>query len=76
MRNVLGAFVSGFNLLMTFLVLKFFPTIHLALGYHGLFWIYATVSLLGGAFGFICIPETKGKTLKEIESHFSRPIKD
>ena len=72
MRNLLGAAVSSFNLLMTFLVLKFFPNIHMAIGFHGLFWIYAIVSLLGSTFGFIFIPETKGKSLKEIESHFSR----
>jgi hypothetical protein len=29
-------------------------------------------SLLGAAFGFFCIPETKGKSLKDIEKHFSK----
>jgi hypothetical protein len=72
MRNFLGAIVSSFNLLMTLMVLKLFPTIHIAMGFHSLFWIYATVSLLGATFGFLFIPETKGKSLKEIESHFSR----
>ena len=72
MRNFLGAIISSFNLLMTLMVLKLFPTIHIALGFHGLFWIYAVVSLLGSTFSFIFIPETKGKSLKEIESHFSR----
>lgn len=70
MRNLLGAAVSSFNLAMTFLVLKFFTTIHMAIGFHGLFWIYAAFSLLGSFFGYIFIPETKGKTLKEIEAHF------
>jgi len=70
MRNLLGAAVSSFNLAMTFLVLKFFTTIYLSIGFHGLFWIYAVFSLAGGIFGYIFIPETKGKTLKEIEAHF------
>ena len=70
MRNLLGAAVSSFNLAMTFLVLKLFATIQMAIGFHGLFWIYAAFSLLGGFFGYIFIPETKGKTLKEIEAHF------
>lgn len=70
MRNLLGAAVSSFNLSMTFLVLKFFPTIHMSIGFHGLFWIYACFALLGSIFGFVFIPETKGKTLKEIEAHF------
>ena len=71
MKNVLGAFVSSFNLVMTFLTLKFFPTLTVAIGFHGLFWLYAIISLVGGIFGFVFIPETKGKTLKQIESHFS-----
>jgi Sugar (and other) transporter len=66
----LGAAVSSFNLSMTFLVLKFFTTIYMSIGFHGLFWIYAVFSLAGGIFGYIFIPETKGKTLKEIEAHF------
>ena len=70
MRNLLGAAVSSFNLSMTFLVLKFFPTIHMSIGFHGLFWIYACFALAGSVFGFVFIPETKGKTLKEIEAHF------
>jgi hypothetical protein len=55
---------------MTFLVLKFFTAISVAIGFHGLFWIYACFSLLGSVFGYVFIPETKGKTLKEIEAHF------
>ena len=72
MRNFLGAVVSSFNLLMTLVVLKFFANIYLAVGFHGLFWIYATVSLFGGIFSFLFIPETKGKSLNEIESFFVR----
>jgi hypothetical protein len=72
MRNFLGAIVSSFNLLMTLLVLKFFPNITTAFGFHGLFWIYAVISLFGSTFSFFFIPETKGKSLKDIESHFSR----
>ena len=70
MRNLLGAAVSSFNLAMTFLVLKFFTSIYLAIGFHGLFWIYSVFSLVGAIFGYVFIPETKGKTLKEIEADF------
>ncbi len=55
---------------MTFLVLKFFPAITQSIGFHGLFWIYSAFSLVGGFYGYIFIPETKGKSLKEIESYF------
>jgi len=56
---------------MIFFVLKFFPSISLQIGFHGLFWIYAACSLVGGLFGYIFVPETKGKSLEEIEQIFS-----
>ena len=71
MRNVLGAMASAFNLFMIFATLKLFPTMYLNIGFYGVFWVYASCSLAGGAFGWIFIPETKGKSLLEIERHFS-----
>jgi len=35
----------------------------MGMGFHGAFWIYTIVSLMGGFFGFTFLPETKGKTL-------------
>jgi hypothetical protein len=34
------------------------------------FWIYAACSLAGLVFVVLAVPETKGKTLEEIEAHF------
>jgi len=56
---------------MIFFVLKFFPSLTQQIGFHGLFWIYAVFSLVGGVFGYIFIPETKGKSLQEIENFFA-----
>jgi SP family arabinose:H+ symporter-like MFS transporter len=36
------------------------------------FWIFALISLLAIVFSFIWVPETKGKTLEAIESHWQR----
>ncbi len=44
-----------------------FPLLNVALGSYGTFWIYSAVCLLG--FIFICrhLPETKGKSLEQLE---------
>ena len=42
-----------------------------ALGYYGVFWIYAINSLLGTIFVIFVLPETKGKSLTEIEQLFA-----
>lgn len=47
-----------------------FPILNRALGSAGAFWGYGTICLLGAVFIFICVPETKGRTLEEIESSF------
>ena len=45
-----------------------FPLLNQAFGPAGTFWIYATICALGFVFIFLRLPETKGKTLEEIES--------
>ena len=39
---------------------------------YGVFWLYAGVCFLGILFGYFFLPETKGKSLEEIERIFSR----
>ena len=70
-RNILGGIASSFNLLHTFLVLKLFTTLETAVGYYGVFWIYAANSFAATIFVYLFLPETKGKTLKEIEKLFT-----
>ncbi|PTY01143.1 sugar porter family MFS transporter [Opitutus sp. ER46] len=44
-----------------------FPLLNRAVGAAGTFWIYAAVCALGFAFVFFRLPETKGRSLEEIE---------
>ncbi len=75
-RNLLGSISSSFNLTHTFLVIKLFTNLETLVGLEGVFWIYAFFSLVGAAFVAAVLPETKGKTLEEIEAHFRKQGKE
>ena len=44
-----------------------FPILNAKLGSSGTFWLYGAICLLGFVFIFLKLPETKGKTLEQIE---------
>jgi len=44
-----------------------FPHLNKHLGAAGTFWIYAVICVVGFVFIRLCLPETKGKTLEQIE---------
>lgn len=55
---------------MSFFCIKFYPDMIEILGNEFLFIIYGSVSLLGIVFIVLCLPETRGKSLYEIEAYF------
>ena len=40
------------------------------IGHYGVFWVYTAVSALGLLFCIMFVPETKNRSLEEIENHF------
>jgi len=50
-----------------FLLTFTFPLLNSALGPAGAFWLYAGICLVGFLFVFLRVPETKGKSLEQIE---------
>jgi len=71
-RNISGAISSTFNLACLFLVLKFYTTLSDIINYHGVYCLFAGVNMFGVIFVFCFLPETKGKSLKEIEDIFAK----
>ncbi|KAM3959906.1 facilitated trehalose transporter Tret1 [Aphomia sociella] len=67
----LGSGISGMFLsIMFFVVVKTAPTSFKDIGVNGTFCVYAFCITLCGVFLYYLLPETKGKTLYEIECHF------
>jgi sugar porter (SP) family MFS transporter len=54
-----------------FLLTFTFPVLNSALGPAGTFWVYAAICLAGFLFVLLCVPETRGKTLEQIEHELS-----
>lgn len=50
-----------------FILTYTFPVLNSSLGAAGTFWLYGIICLSGGIFVAICLPETKGKSLEELE---------
>jgi sugar porter (SP) family MFS transporter len=50
-----------------FLLTFTFPVLNSALGPAGTFWLYAGICFVGFLFVLLCVPETKGKSLEQIE---------
>ena len=51
-----------------FLLTYTFPLLNATLGPAGTFWLYAVICIVGGLYIFFKLPETRGRTLEEIES--------
>lgn len=64
-----GLLVSLAYLLM-FGVVKSFPYLMAAAGARNVFYLFGAVACAGTLFVFLCLPETLGKSLEEIEAAF------
>ncbi|GFT29059.1 facilitated trehalose transporter Tret1 [Nephila pilipes] len=72
-RSMIIAFGSLMASLSAFAVTKSFEKLRELIGFHGLFWLYGSFSLLSAFYGRFFLPETKGLTLHEIHRSFSSP---
>ncbi|MBI2512781.1 MAG: MFS transporter [Opitutae bacterium] len=62
------SFAVGFLWIACFLLTYTFPIFNALLGSHVTFWIYAGICAAGFLFVLRRLPETKGRTLEEIEA--------
>lgn len=66
-RGTAMALSTGISWACAFLCVQFYPWLESTLGTNVAFGIFAALCLAAGLFIKFCIPETKGKSLEEIE---------
>ncbi|XP_049958230.1 facilitated trehalose transporter Tret1-like, partial [Schistocerca serialis cubense] len=69
-RGIAGGYIYFFFNLVLFAVAKLFPVAVRAVGVSGVFWAFGAFSLLGTVLMYLAVPETKGRTLNEVEDYF------
>ena len=69
-RGVAMSIATFSNWLFNFIIAITFLSLVQALGAATAFWIYASLGIAGWFFCFFFVPETKGRTLEEIEAHW------
>ncbi|CAH0754097.1 unnamed protein product [Bemisia tabaci] len=72
-RELGSGATSFFGFFVFFVVVKSSPFFFSTLGMVGTFQLFGGITLLGTVFIFCFLPETKNKTLEEIEDLFSKP---
>lgn len=70
-RGIIGGLTTMTAHSFVFMVVKTYPFLSSALTRHGTFILYGCISLFGTIYFYLCLPETKGRTLQEIEDYFS-----
>lgn len=71
-RGLVGGLTTALCHLFMFFAVKTYPHLRTALTKSGPFLLYGSISLIGTIFLLIFLPETKDKTLQEIEERFSQ----
>ncbi|RWS29072.1 proton myo-inositol cotransporter-like protein [Leptotrombidium deliense] len=73
-RSVCTSTSTTFNWFFNFLTSISFLTLSQSITKYGTFWLYAAFSIFGWIFFYLLLPETKGKTLEEVERLFEKKI--
>ncbi|XP_012255544.2 facilitated trehalose transporter Tret1-like [Athalia rosae] len=60
----------------SFLVTKFFATLKEAYGDGVTFWLFAGIMVGATAFGFFVVPETRGKSLQQIQDELNGKVRN
>ncbi|KZC05820.1 Facilitated trehalose transporter Tret1-2 like protein, partial [Dufourea novaeangliae] len=70
-RGPLGGITTSLAQLLTFGTIKLYPNLSYIAGIEGIMWTFAGASILGTLFAATILPETRGRSLDQIESTFS-----
>ncbi|KAK4877068.1 hypothetical protein RN001_009574 [Aquatica leii] len=60
------------NWFLAFLVTKFFLKLEVLIGSDVMFYIFSVICLIGTVFCYMVVPETKGKTIEQVQDELER----
>lgn len=69
-RGQLAGYIYMFFSVVTFGVVKIFPAVGAGIGIVGILYVFSGASFLTAALVYAMVPETRGKSLLEIERYF------
>ncbi|XP_076256728.1 facilitated trehalose transporter Tret1-like isoform X2 [Rhynchophorus ferrugineus] len=78
-RNIRGTAAglgAGANFLFNFITVKIYPSMVDSMSSYGVFFFYGGMSVIGTIFVIFFLPETRGKTLEEIQDYFVKKKED
>uniref|UniRef100_A0A336M0F0 CSON014627 protein n=1 Tax=Culicoides sonorensis TaxID=179676 RepID=A0A336M0F0_CULSO len=70
-RGMASGITAAINYLMFFISTKTYYDLETSVSLFGVITIYGAVGFIGTIFVYFFLPETEGRTLEEIEEHFS-----
>lgn len=71
-RGMASGSITCLAYIFNFIIVKIYPTMMRDMGNYKVFFFYGSISLIGTIFIAVFLPETKGKTLQEIEEYFGK----
>ncbi|XP_070527100.1 facilitated trehalose transporter Tret1 isoform X2 [Cardiocondyla obscurior] len=74
-RGSAASIATSFNWMCTFIVTKTFEDVIGVIGAHGTFWMFGVIVVVGFVFVLVSVPETRGRSLEEIEKKFTGPTR-
>ncbi|KAF5269946.1 hypothetical protein FQR65_LT05745 [Abscondita terminalis] len=71
-KSVASAAAGTFNWFVAFVVTKFYGDLRIAVGGDVTFYMFAGICVLAFIFNFFVVPETKGKSLEQIQKELNK----
>ncbi|KAM0735370.1 Facilitated trehalose transporter Tret1-2-like protein [Formica fusca] len=71
-KDILSGLTGATGYIFSAITVKTYPDMLRLMNMHGVFLFFAIISFVGVIFILLFLPETKGKTLREIEDMFSK----
>ncbi|CAK9814494.1 Facilitated trehalose transporter Tret1 [Anthophora quadrimaculata] len=66
-KGIAASSTCLFNCILVFIITKYFNNVSQAIGIGETFWLFSVFCIVGAFFVYFIVPETKGRTLEEIQ---------